>query len=121
MTTQRLERIRTLNAAGWNDQRIAQAIGLPPTAVYYWRHDKLRLPPNRAGARRMPYSDYTFYDRKGNVRAFGSAQQCARALGIQITSVYTLACRSARNGDGRVVRESREIAHTTASGGRHVP
>ena len=87
MTTLQLRRLRAYNAAGWNDCQIADELGLTVGTVYYWLRD------------------YTVYDRHGNVAAFGTARECARALGVKVETIYRLASRSARCRDGRVVRE----------------
>lgn len=106
MTTLQLRRLKTLNALGLNDQQIAEEIGASGSQVYYWRHYKLRL-PCYGSTRRRPYSDYTIYDREGNVRAFGTAQECAKALGCKVHSIYEMASRSKKRGDGRIVREEK--------------
>lgn len=72
--------------------------------VYYWRRLKLGLPAHRDASHKR-LRDYTVYDRHGNVAAFGTARECARALGVKVETIYRLASRSARCRDGRVVRE----------------
>lgn len=105
MTTLQLRRLRARNAEGWNDRQIADELGLKVGMVYYWRRLKLGLPAHR-GASPRRLRDYTVYDRHGNVAAFGTARECARTLGVKVETIYSLASRSARRRDGRVVRES---------------
>lgn len=104
MTTLQLRRLRAYNAAGWNDCQIADELGLTVGTVYYWRRLKLGLPAHRDASHKR-LRDYTVYDRHGNVAAFGTARECARALGVKVETIYRLASRSARCRDGRVVRE----------------
>ena len=100
MTTLQLRRLRAYNAAGWNDCQIADELGLTVGTVYYWRRLKLGLPAHRDASHKR-LRDYTVYDRHGNVAAFGTARECARALGVKVETIS----RSARCRDGRVVRE----------------
>ena len=104
MTTLQLRRLRAYNVAGWNDFQIADELGLTVGTVYYWRRLKLGLPAHRDASHKR-LRDYTVYDRHGNVAAFGTARECARALGVKVETIYRLASRSARCRDGRVVRE----------------
>ena len=99
MTTLQLRRLRARNAEGWNDRQIADELGLKVGMVYYWRRLKLGLPAHR-GASPRRLRDYTVYD------AFVTARECARTLGVKVETIYSLASRSARRRDGRVVRES---------------
>ena len=80
MTTLQLRRLRAYNAAGWNDCQIADELGLTVGTVYYWRRLKLGLPAHRDASHKR-LRDYTVYDRHGNVAAFGTARECARAWG----------------------------------------
>ena len=105
MTTLQLRRLRARNAEGWNDREIADELGLKVSTVNYWRRSKLGLPAIRRTGRGK-LQDYTVYDRHGNVAAFGTARECARTLGVKVETIYSLASRSARRRDGRVVRES---------------
>ena len=94
MTTLQLRRLRAYNAAGWNDCQIADELGLTVGTVYYWRRLKLGLPAHRDASHKR-LRDYTVYDRHGNVAAFGTARECARALGVKVETIYRLASRSA--------------------------
>ena len=85
-------------------RQIADELGLTVGTVYYWRRLKLGLPAHRDASHKR-LRDYTVYDRHGNVAAFGTARECARALGVKVETIYRLASRSARCRDGRVVRE----------------
>lgn len=105
MTTLQLRKLRARNAEGWNDRQIADELGLTVGIVYYWRRLKLGLSAHRdANPKRL--RDYTVYDRHGNVAAFGTARECASTLGVKVETIYSMASRSARRRDGRVVRES---------------
>lgn len=99
MTTKTLERIRELHKQGLNDPEIAKEIGCCTSTVCSWRK-KLGLSANWKAS---PKSFYVIYDEKDNVRATGSARECAEALGIKVDSVYRLAHRAKKNGTGRVV------------------
>lgn len=102
MTTKTLERIREMHGQGMNDRQISAEIGMCEASVWYWRK-KLGLTANRTFE---PKAFYVIYDRKDNIRAIGSARECAEAMGIQIDSVYRMAHRAKKNGTGRVVVEN---------------
>lgn len=92
-------RIRQLNARGLNYRQIAERLGCNYSAVW-------------TAARRMGLSpvgmepaQYTVYDRAGNVRAFGTAEECARAMGVKLGTVYTYVSRSRKKKNKRAVRE----------------
>ena len=101
MTTKTLENLKELHRQGFNDRQVASLLGVSKPTVEYWRW-KLGISANN---RYEPQKYYTIYDCKDNVRAFGSAKECAEKLGIKVESVYRMAHRSKRNGDGRVVVE----------------
>ena len=97
MTTLQLRRLRAYNAAGWNDCQIADELGLTVGTVYYWRRLKLGLPAHRDASHKR-LRDYTVYDRHGNVAAFGTARECARALGVKPLGAVPGWSGSARTG-----------------------
>lgn len=101
MTTKVLEKIRALHALALNDRQIAEQIGASTGVVEYWRK-KMGLKANRSYE---PVKHYTIYDENDNLRVHGSAKECANKLGIKVESIYRMAHRSKRNGDGRVVVE----------------
>ena len=101
MTTKTLEKIRVMNSQGLNDRQIAEQIGTSTSTAEYWRK-KMGLKAHRKYG---TVKCYVIYDENDNVRAVGSARECAEALGIQIDSVYRLAHRAKKNGTGRVVVE----------------
>lgn len=108
MTTKQIQRLKALYAEGWNDIQIAEELGIKTGQVFYWRKGKLGLP---ARNRRRKSKEYTIFDRTGNVVAIGTAEECARTLGIKIESVYRMAGLSAKEGDGRVIREKLNVDH----------
>lgn len=101
MTTKQLCRLKARNAEGWNDHQLADELGITVGMAYYWRRIKLNLPARRGSQRR----EYTVFDRAGNVVAFGSAENCASTLGMKTESIYSIAGRSAKKGDERIIRE----------------
>ena len=101
MTTKTLEKIREVHKRGLSDPEIAKEIGCGTTTVWNWRQ-KMGLPANWKAT---PKAFYVIYDENDNVRAVGSASECAEALGTQIDSVYRMAHRAKKNGSGRVVVE----------------
>lgn len=99
MTTKTLEKIRELHKCGLSDLEIAKKIGCGTTTVWNWRQ-KMGLP---AKWKATPKQFYVIYDKKDNVRAAGSARECAAVLGIRVDSVYHAAYIAGRKGNGRVV------------------
>lgn len=92
-------RIRKLNERGLNYRQIAERLGCNYSAVW-------------TAARRMGLSpvgmepaQYTVYDRAGNVRAFGTAEECAASMGVKLGTIYTYVSRSRRKKNKRAVRE----------------
>ena len=92
-------RIRQLNARGLNYRETAERLGISIAAVK-WAADKMGLSP----VGHKP-AQYTVYDRAGNVRAFGTAEECARAMGVKLGTIYTYVSRSRRKKNKRAVRE----------------
>ena len=78
-------------------------MGFCESNVKYWRA-KLSIQSKAKRGLKSTYQ-YTLYDRKGNVRAFGTAREIADQLGIKITSVYERVCLAKRLGRRNAVRE----------------
>ena len=100
LTTGGLKKIKELAAEGLNDRHIAERLGVCKDTVMLWRH-KMGV---KAAGTYDSRQYYTIYDRNDRIRAHGSAKECAKALGIKVDSVYRMANRSKKNGDGRVIR-----------------
>lgn len=92
-------RIRKLNECGLNYRETAERLGISITAVKR-AADKMCLSP----VGHKP-AQYTVYDREGNVRAFGTAEECAASMGVKLGTVYTYVSRSRRKKRKRIVRE----------------
>lgn len=100
MTTKQLEAIKELSQRGWSAKSIGDKLGFCESGIRYWKK-KSGIP----SARRRGTTQYTFYDRKGNVRAFGTAREIADQLGIKISSVYEMVSLAKRLGRRNAVRE----------------
>lgn len=101
MTTKTLEKIRELYSRVLNDRQISAEIGMCEASVWYWRK-KLGLTANRTFE---PKAFYVIYDRNDNIRAVGSARECADAMGIQLCSFYSAVTRCRKKKSKRIVRE----------------
>lgn len=92
-------RIRKLNERGLNYREIGERVGFSACAV---RDAAIRMGLYPVGAHP---AQYTVYDNDGNVRAFGTAQECSDAMGIKLCSFYSAVSRGRRKKDRRIVRE----------------
>lgn len=92
-----------MNAQGYSTKKIGEVLGMSDKTIYLWQK-KMGLPSNH-GRGMKDNQEFTIYDSKGNIRAFGKARECAEALGIKISSVYEMAARTKRTGKGNVFRE----------------
>ena len=92
-------RIRKLNERGLNYREIADRLGCGYFAVWGAAR-RMGLTP--AGHKRV---QYTIYDLEGNVRAFGTAEECAASMGVKLGTIYTYVSRSRRKKNKRAVRE----------------
>lgn len=96
MTTKKLEEIRRRNAAGENDQVIAEALNVPVYMVHYWRR-KLGLPIR--WAKRPKHTKqviYTVWNAKTDeLLACGTARECAGRMGYKNAETFIqMVCRS---------------------------
>lgn len=103
ITTSQLKKLKEL-AQNHNltQKQVADAVGVGVGSVEYWKL-KLGIKCGRRGP--VPSADYTVYDRKGQVVAFGTARECAEAMGIKIGSFYSYVTRYRRTG--RIVKEEK--------------
>lgn len=92
-------KIRKMNKAGFNYREISEKVGLSEDVV---RRAAIRMGLYPVGAHP---AQYTVYDQDGNVRAFGTSQECADAMGIQLCSFYSAVSRCRRKKSRRIVRE----------------
>lgn len=98
MTTKKLEEIRRRNAAGENDQVIAEALNIPVHTVHYWRR-KLGLPIRRAKRpKRNKQITYTVWSTKTDeVLVCGTAKECAAMLGYRSADTFRqMVCRTVK-------------------------
>lgn len=103
VTTKQLEMIKRIaQDPGLTQKQIADAVGVGIGSVEYWK-SKFGIKCGRKG--QVPSADYTVYNRKGQVVAFGSAKECAETLGIKLESFYTNVTRL--KGTGRIVKEEK--------------
>lgn len=94
MTTKTFQTIRELNGRGMSDTEIAKIIGVTPKTASKWRV-RLNLPKQKQRKRKSYESlnQYAVYDSNTEVLlAMGSAEECAKALGIQRRSFYRAVC-----------------------------
>lgn len=103
VTTKEVEKIKELWKEGYSDYQIGKMIGRDYDVVNRYR-SCLGLLANYAKGKRYK-AQYTLYDKKGQVRAFGTAEECAKTLGIKIRTVYEMASVSKKTGAQRAVRE----------------
>lgn len=103
VTTKEIESIKRYHKEGYDDRQIAELIDRGSTTVQRYRA-ALGLLPNY-GKLKKKKAQYTLYSAKGQVRAFGTAEECAQFLGIKKQSVYEMASTSKRTGIQRAVRE----------------
>lgn len=103
ITTKQLEKIKELSELGWSAKKIGNELGFCESNVKYWRA-KLSI-QSKAKRGLKPTYQYTLYDRKGNVRAFGTAEECSRVLGIKKGTIYRAVCVSKKAKNQSVVRE----------------
>lgn len=92
-------RIRKLNERGLNYREIAERLGCRYNVVWTAARRMGLIPVGHKQAQ------YTLYDLEGNVRAFGTAEECAAAMGIKPGTIYTYVSRSRKKKNKRAVRE----------------
>ena len=105
MTTKQFKQLKELTQSGSSQPQIAKQLGVSVETV---RHYQNKLGVKARGMPGRPKggdSQYTLYDKRGNVRAFGTAQECADALGVKKQYIYWLACVSRKTGVQKAVRE----------------
>ena len=86
------EDIRALHAKNLNDREIAQRLGCSNSTVYKYRK-RMGLPAIQRWATTRKY--YTVYKRKTDeILAYGTAEECARQLGIRLDSFYCTVSRT---------------------------
>ena len=88
-----------MNRAGLNNREIAEILGVAASTV--WTH----LADHGIYSPASRLSQYTVYDRAGNVRAFGTAEECAQTMGVKLGTIYTYVSRARRKKNRRAVRE----------------
>lgn len=92
-------RVRRLSRNGISAREIARRTGHTYCSVRAVLDDS-GIPP--AGYRK---NQYTVYDSAGDVLAFGTAEECARTLGIKTNTLYGYICRPWWSKDKVVVKE----------------
>lgn len=88
LTTIELGKIIHGAQAGVDFHVIAENVGRSPSVVsdIIRRHGLKPVSHRTSG--RTAWKDFTVYDRKGNVVAYGTAAECAKTLGIKRASFY---------------------------------
>ena len=91
VTTKHLQEIKRLNAAGVNDLEIAKQLGLSGSIVF-WHRKRMGL--KKVGINKKTYT-YTVYDAKTDrLLAFGTVEECTKALGYKsFSSFYQMVSR----------------------------
>lgn len=87
--------MRRMNREGMNNREIAERLGVAASTV--WTH----LADHGIYSPASRLSQYTVYDRDGQVAAFGTARECCKTLGIKYETFWSYIAR----GRGRIVKE----------------
>ena len=87
--------MRRMNRAGMNNREIAEILGVATSTV--WTH----LADHGIYSPASRLSQYTVYDRDGQVAAFGTARECCKTLGIKYETFWSYVAM----GRGRIVKE----------------
>ena len=97
-TTGELKKIINDTLAGVNYREIAERVGRSHRVVY----DVIRKNGLKPAFGKKPGAterkDYTVYDREWNLIAFGTASECANAIGIKRSSFFQYLSRQRHNG-----------------------
>lgn len=89
MTTLMLRKLRELNSQGLNDRQVGEILGLSGKTIGAWRR-RLKIEATYT-VQKNPYVIYYIYDGKTTqLLAFGSAEECARTLGLRVQTIYAI-------------------------------
>lgn len=98
MTTLQLRELKRLAELGKNGVEIGAAIGMNPKAVYPGLKKLGIRPPGNYGPERKAV--YAVYNHKDELLACGTADECAKAMGCRVQTVYRGAMKT-RKGEGK--------------------
>lgn len=94
MTTLQLRELKRLAELGKNGVEIGTAIGMNPKTVYPWLKKLGIRPPGNYGPERKAV--YAVYNHKDELLACGTADECAKAMGCRIQTIYRGAMHTRR-------------------------
>lgn len=105
MTTHDFLRMKKLWEKGYTAGMIAEEIGISKGVASKWlRYIGINTDDR---SRRRKKAEYTVYNRKDEVVAFGDAETCARTLGIKRDSFFCAYARMGkRSSPWKIIREN---------------
>jgi len=100
MTTLQLRELKRLNKEGVSGLEISRRLGVPSCTVYKWLH-RLGLPtPSQKETGPGHTAIYAVYNHKDELLACGTSDECAKAMGCRVQTIYRGAMKT-RKGEGK--------------------